>query len=138
MLILWGLMQKIPARFRRRCAYTIPAVMAAGKAGGTVMVIMSRDSVMMVLAGTWISSRDNHQLLTLSTCEASPLKQHQYLVHDTEDDGVDEADACHPHQTQQEQVGIAVQLEICGFRVEDGAHQLALLCTKTCGCCSHF
>ena len=27
--------------------------MAAGRAGGTVMVMMSRDSMMMVLAGTW-------------------------------------------------------------------------------------
>lgn len=52
-LILCGLMQKIPMRLRRRCAYTIPAVMAAGNAGGTVMVTMSRDSIMMVLAGTW-------------------------------------------------------------------------------------
>lgn len=46
-------MQKIPMFFSRRCAYTIPAVMAAGSAGGTVMVTMSRDSIMMVLAGTW-------------------------------------------------------------------------------------
>lgn len=59
MLILWGLMQKMPTRFRRRCAYTMPAVMAAGKAGGTAMVKMSRDSVMMVLAGT-LKSRNNH------------------------------------------------------------------------------
>lgn len=51
-LILCGLMQKIPMFFSRRCAYTIPAVMAAGSAGGTVMVTMSRDSIMMVLAGT--------------------------------------------------------------------------------------
>lgn len=55
MLILWGLMQKIPICFKRLCAYTMPAVMAAGKAGGTVMVMMSRDSMMMVLAGTWLS-----------------------------------------------------------------------------------
>lgn len=53
MLILCGLMQKMPIRLRRRWAYTIPAVMAAGSAGGTVMVIMSRDSIMMVFAGTW-------------------------------------------------------------------------------------
>lgn len=45
-------MQKMPIRFRRRCAYTMPAVIAAGSAGGTVMVTMSRDSMMMVLAGT--------------------------------------------------------------------------------------
>lgn len=53
MLILCGLMQKMPTRFRRRWANTIPAVMAAGSAGGTVMVTMSRDSMTMVLAGTW-------------------------------------------------------------------------------------
>ena len=55
-----------------------------------------------------------------------------YLVHDTEDDGVDEADPCHPHQAQQEQVSIVVQLEVGGFRVEDGAHQLAFLRTEAC------
>lgn len=59
MLILWGLMQKMPTRFRRRWAYTMPAVMAAGKAGGTVMVMMSRDSMMMVLAETWTAQRRN-------------------------------------------------------------------------------
>lgn len=52
MLILCGLMQKIPKFLRRLCAYTIPAVIAAGNAGGTVMVIISRDSIIMVLAGT--------------------------------------------------------------------------------------
>lgn len=52
MLILCGLMQKMPMCLRRRWAYTMPAVMAAGSAGGTVMVMMSRDSMMMVLAGT--------------------------------------------------------------------------------------
>ena len=31
----------------------MPAVKAAGSAGGTVMVMMSRDSMMMVLAGTY-------------------------------------------------------------------------------------
>lgn len=53
MLILCGLMQKMPRFLRRRCAYTIPAVIAAGRAGGTVMVMMSSDSMMMVLAGTY-------------------------------------------------------------------------------------
>lgn len=57
----------------------------------------------------------------------------RYLVHDTEDDSVDEADPCHPNQTQQEQISIAVQLEVCGFRVENGAHKLAFLCTEACG-----
>lgn len=31
----------------------MPAVMAAGSAGGTVIVMMSRDSMMMVWTGTW-------------------------------------------------------------------------------------
>lgn len=53
MLILWGLMQKMPTRLSRLWAYTMPAVMAAGRAGGTVMVTISRDSMIMVLAGTW-------------------------------------------------------------------------------------
>ena len=134
MLILWGLMQKMPTRFKRRCAYTIPAVIAAGRAGGTVMVMMSRDSTMMVLAGTWIqkqpSSIDRQWYLHDShvVCRSS-----FYLVHYAEDDGVDEADPCHPHQTQQEQVGVSVQLEVCGFGVEDGAHQLAFLCAEACG-----
>lgn len=52
-LILCGLIQNIPMFLRRRCAYTIPAVMAAGNAGGTVMVMMSRASMMIVLADTW-------------------------------------------------------------------------------------
>lgn len=46
-------MQKMPIFLRRRWAYTMPAVMAAGSAGGTVIVMMSRDSMMMVLAGDW-------------------------------------------------------------------------------------
>lgn len=58
MLILCGLMQKMPRPLRRRCAYTIPAVMAAGSAGGTVMVMMSSDSMMMVLAETY-TNRNN-------------------------------------------------------------------------------
>lgn len=52
MFILCGLIQKIPSFFRRLCAYTIPAVKAAGRAGGTVMVMMSSDSIIIVLAGT--------------------------------------------------------------------------------------
>lgn len=35
----------------------MPAVMAAGRAGGTVMVMMSRDSMIMVLAATWMRQR---------------------------------------------------------------------------------
>lgn len=52
MLIHWGLMEKI--RFPRRCcwAYTTPAIMAAGKAGGTVMVRRSRDSSTMRPVGS--------------------------------------------------------------------------------------
>lgn len=57
----------------------------------------------------------------------------RYLVHDTEDDGVEEADPCHPDQTQQEEISIAVQLEVCGFGVEDGAHQLTFLGAEACG-----
>lgn len=53
-----------------------------------------------------------------------------HLVHDTEDDGVDEADPRHPYQTEQEQISIAVQLEVGGFRVEDGANKLAFLRTE--------
>lgn len=53
MLILCGLMQKMPMRLRRRWAYTMPAVMAAGSAGGTVMVMMSKDLMMIRVAGTW-------------------------------------------------------------------------------------
>lgn len=68
----------------------------------------------------------------MSQKEKKGVQEQRYLVHDTEDDGVDEADPCHPHQTQQEQVSIAVQLEVCGFRVEDGAHELAFLCTEAC------
>lgn len=58
-LIRCGLIQKMPTRLRRRWAYTMPAVMAAGSAGGTVMVMMSRDSMMMVLAGTWGGRKEN-------------------------------------------------------------------------------
>lgn len=62
MLILCGLIQKIPMRLRRRCAYTIPAVMAAGNAGGTVMVMMSKDSITMVSAGTWSGRKESTYL----------------------------------------------------------------------------
>lgn len=56
-------MQKIPSFLRRLCAYTIPAVIAAGKAGGTVMVIISRDSIMMVFAGTCGGHNENRAFL---------------------------------------------------------------------------
>lgn len=55
----------------------------------------------------------------------------QYLVYDAEDDGVDEANAGHSHQTEQEEIGISVQLEVSGLGVQDGAYQLALLCAET-------
>lgn len=61
------------------------------------------------------------------------LKDLGDLAQDAEDNGVDEADPCHPNQTQQEKVSVPVQLEVCGFRVEDGADQLAFLCTKAWG-----
>lgn len=57
----------------------------------------------------------------------------QYLVHDAEDDGVDKADASYSHQAQQEEVGVAVQLEVGGLGVQDGAHQLALSRAETWG-----
>lgn len=56
-----------------------------------------------------------------------------HLVDDAEDDGVEEADASHAHQAQQELVGVAVQLEVSGLGVEDGPHQLAFLCAEACG-----
>lgn len=61
-----------------------------------------------------------------------------YLAHDTEDNGVDEADPCDPDQTQQEQVSITVQLEVRGFRVEDGAYELTFFGTKTWEHIPHF
>lgn len=54
-----------------------------------------------------------------------------YLVHDTKGDGVDKANSSHSHQTQQEEVGIAVQLEVGGFWIKDGSHQLAFGCAET-------
>lgn len=50
---------------------------------------------------------------------------------DAEDDGVDKAYSGHAHQTQQEEVGIAIQLEVGGFWVKDGAHQLTFGCNET-------
>lgn len=49
----------------------------------------------------------------------------EYLVHDTEDDGVDEANQSHSYQTQEKEVGVAIQLEVGGFWVKDRAHELA-------------
>lgn len=40
-------MQKIPTFFSLLWAYTIPAVIAAGRAGGTVIVMISRDSIII-------------------------------------------------------------------------------------------
>lgn len=68
-------MQKMPTRFRRRCAYTIPAVMAAGRAGGTVMVTMSRDSMIMVLAGTWMKIRNGKQQRAVTRIETIRKKK---------------------------------------------------------------
>lgn len=47
-----------------------------------------------------------------------------YLVEDADDDGVQEPDARHTHQAEQEEVGLAVELEVGGLWVQDGAHQL--------------
>lgn len=51
--ILWGLIQKIPIFFSLLWAYTIPAVIAAGSAGGTVIVMISRDSIIISPASTY-------------------------------------------------------------------------------------
>ena len=42
-------------------------------------------------------------------------RKRPHVVSDAEHDGVDEADSCHGHQTQEEEVGVPVQLEIGGF-----------------------
>lgn len=55
-----------------------------------------------------------------------------YLVEDADDDGVEEADARHAHQAEQKQVGLAVELEVGGLRVQDGAHQLPFRSAETC------
>lgn len=57
---------------------------------------------------------------------------HSHLVDDAEDDGVEETDPSHAHQTQQELVGVTVQPEVGGFGVENGSHQLAFLCAEAC------
>ena len=61
---------------------------------------------------------------------AKAIRGSNYLVDDAEHDGVDEPDHGHAHQAQQEEVGVAVQLEVRGLGVQDGAHQLALLCVE--------
>lgn len=53
MLILWGLIQKIPTFFSLLWAYTMPAVIAAGSAGGTVIVMISRDSIIISATSTY-------------------------------------------------------------------------------------
>ena len=57
---------------------------------------------------------------------AKAIHSSNYLVYDTEYDGVDEPDPGHAHQAQQEEVGVPVQLEVRGLGVDDGAHQLPL------------
>ena len=54
-----------------------------------------------------------------------------HLVYDAEDNRVDKADSSYSHQTQQEEVGITVQLEVGGFGIQDGAHQLTFGCAET-------
>lgn len=49
----------------------------------------------------------------------SSSKSVSHLVDDAEDDGVEEANPGHAHQTQQELVGVTVQLEVSGFGVQD-------------------
>lgn len=55
-----------------------------------------------------------------------------YPIHDTEDNWVNEADSSHSHETQQKEVGVTIQLEVGGFGIKDGAHQLAFGCAETC------
>lgn len=81
-------MQKIPKFLRRLCAYTIPAVIAAGSAGGTVMVIISRDSIIMVLACTCGGHRENSAFLEqvllfydFTTLTWNRWKQHKTVLH---------------------------------------------------------
>ena len=47
--MLLGLMQKILLPRRRRCANTMPIVMAAGSAGGMTMVMRSRLRMIMMV-----------------------------------------------------------------------------------------
>ena len=51
-------------------------------------------------------------------------------MHNAQDNRVDKANASHCHQTKQKQVGISVQLKVCGLRVQDGTNQLALGSTE--------
>lgn len=53
MFILWGLIQKMPTFFSLLWAYTMPAVIAAGSAGGTVIVMISRDSIIISPTSTY-------------------------------------------------------------------------------------
>ena len=81
-----------------------------------------------------MNPRNNHQQLRFNTTEtftSSPEVQ-RYLAHNTEGNGVDEADPRDPDQTQEEQIRITIQLEVRGFRVENGAHKLAFLRAKAC------
>lgn len=55
-----------------------------------------------------------------------------HLVKDADDDGVEEADAGHAHQAEQEQVGLAVELKVGGLWVQDGAHQLPFRSAEPC------
>ena len=53
-LILGGLIQNICFFFNRLWAYTVPTVMAAGKAGGTIIVMMSRTRITIRLTSACI------------------------------------------------------------------------------------
>lgn len=57
-------MQEMPSFFSRLCAKTMPAVMAAGRAGGTVMVMISSDLMMIV---------------AIITCRI--IEQHQQVIY---------------------------------------------------------
>jgi len=46
--------------------------------------------------------------------------------------GVDEPDASNQEQHTHKQVGVSVELEVNGLRVEDGPNQLSLRCQEAC------
>ena len=51
-----GLMQYIPVFLRRDWAYTVPTVMAAGNAGGTIIVMMSNTRTTIIIGRIWKSN----------------------------------------------------------------------------------
>lgn len=64
-------------------------------------------------------------------CVADQFEK-RYPQYDVDNDGVEETEHCQHHHAHEELCGITVQFEVGGLGVEDGAHQLALFCTKAC------